>query len=127
MPAVRQATAGEFEPGIGAQMIEVVGVLVTAGDGEHAGAQDVGDAVRDEQWIAWVRDQPREPTGDPHPPLGRAQQHHAAIRGEPSAIEVGGDFLAADRWKQERRGRILGHGGCGSACSGEWMASTPNP
>ncbi len=30
-------------------------------NGEHAGAQDIGDAVRHEQWIARVGDQPRQP------------------------------------------------------------------
>ncbi len=36
--AAGQASAGELEAGVGAQMVEVGGVLVAAGDGEHAGA-----------------------------------------------------------------------------------------
>ena len=38
-------------------MIEVIGVFVAAADGQHARAQDVGDAVRDEQRIARIGDQ----------------------------------------------------------------------
>ena len=95
-------------------MIEVVGVLVAAGDGEHARAQNIGDAVRHQQRIARIGDQRRQPVGDPDTPLGRSQKHHAAIGGDASAIERGGDFLASDGWKPERLSRIVVHGGCGS-------------
>ena len=53
-------------------MIEVVGVLVATGNGQHACAQDIGDAVRHEQWIAWVRDQPGKTIGQPDATLGAA-------------------------------------------------------
>jgi hypothetical protein len=46
-------------------MVEVVGVLVAAGDGEHAGAQDVGDAVRHEQGIARIGNQACQVIGHP--------------------------------------------------------------
>ena len=85
--AIGQAPAGQLEAGIGAQMIEVVGVLIAAGDGEHAGAQNVVDAVRHQQRITRVGDQRRQPLRDPHTPLGSGQKHHAAIRGEAPAIE----------------------------------------
>ncbi len=115
MAAVRQASAGELEAGVGAQMVEVVGILVAASDGEHAGAQDVGHAVRHQGRIARIGDQPRQPVSDPQAPLGSRQQHDAAIGGDPATIKGRGDFLAARGWKQKRRGRIVGHGGCGSA------------
>jgi hypothetical protein len=35
--------------------------------------------------------------GDPQARLDLAQQQHAAVRGEPAAIETGNDFLATDR------------------------------
>ena len=54
---IGQAPAGQLEAGIGAQMIEIVGVLIAAGDREHAGAQNVGDAVRHQQRIARIGDQ----------------------------------------------------------------------
>jgi len=49
-------------------MIEVVGVLITASDSEHAGAQDVIDAVRHPGGIARVGDQRRECNCDPDAP-----------------------------------------------------------
>ena len=51
----------------------------------------------------------------PDTTLGSGQQHDSAIGGDAATIKGGGDFLAADGWRQERRDRIVGHGGCGSA------------
>ena len=62
--AVGQAPAGELEARIGAQVVEVIAILVAAGDGEHAGAQDVSDAVCHERRIARVRDQSSQAGGD---------------------------------------------------------------
>ena len=42
--AVRQPAAGQLERRVGAQDIEVIGILVAAGDGKDAGAQNVADA-----------------------------------------------------------------------------------
>ena len=85
--AIGQTPAGQLEAGIGAQMIEIVGVLIAAGDGEHAGAQDVDDTVRHQQRIARIGNQTRQALGDPDAPLGSSQQHHAAIGGEAATIE----------------------------------------
>jgi len=71
--------------------------------------------VRHEQGVARVGDQAGEAIGDPQTALGGGQQHDAALGGEASAVEVSDDFLAAHGWKQQRRDRIVGHGGCGSA------------
>ena len=112
---VGQPPASELEGGIGAQRIEVVGILVTAADGEDPGADHVGDRVGDAGRIAPVGDQPRQVVGDPKPLLGHAQQHDPAVRGEPSSIEGGGDLLAPDGWKIEAGDRSVDHGGRGSA------------
>ena len=40
--------------GIGPHMVKIVGIFIAARDGEHAGAQDVGSAVRDQHRIARV-------------------------------------------------------------------------
>ena len=53
--AVRQPTAGQFECGVASQMIEVVGILVTAADREHPRAKHVGKAVDDARRIAPIR------------------------------------------------------------------------
>ena len=76
--AVGRAAAGELEAGVGAQMIEVVSILVAAGNGQHAGAQDIGDTVRDEQRIARICDQRRQALGKAQAWFGVGQQHDAA-------------------------------------------------
>ncbi len=65
--------------------------------------------------IARIGDQRRQPIAEAELALGRREQHHSAIRGEPPAIEGGGHLLAADGWKAEGLGRIVVHGGCGAA------------
>ena len=125
-PAVGQASTGELEAGIGAQMIEVVGILVAAGDGEHARAQDVGDAVRHECRVARVGDQRSQPGGDPEAGLDGGEQHDAAIGRHTSTIERGGDFLALHRWQRERQQGIFDHGGCGSVRFGKGWRRHPN-
>jgi hypothetical protein len=62
--AVGQATAGQLEAGIAAQVIEIVAVLIAAGDGEDAGTQNVGEAVPDAGRIARVGDQGGQLVGD---------------------------------------------------------------
>ena len=114
-PSVGQAPAGELEGRVGAQGIEIVGVLVTAADREDAGPDHVGDAVSDAGRIAPVRDQARQPLGDAEPPLRKRQQHDAAVRGKATTVEGGRDFLPSDGWKVEGRDRIVDHGERGTA------------
>ena len=104
---------GELEGRIGAQPVEIIGVLVAAGDRKDSGAQDIGHGVPDPLRIAPVADRRGEPVGQLQAPLGRGQQHNAAVRGDPSAVEGDGDLLASNGWKRERQQRIVGHGGCG--------------
>ena len=83
-------------------MIEVVGILVAAGDGEDAGAQDVGNECG---YRAGSRGSAI--TAASLSPLRAAarlpQQHHAAIRSDAPAVESGGDLLALHGWKRERQ------------------------
>jgi hypothetical protein len=110
---VGQAPAGELEGWIGAQPVEIVAVLIAAGNGEDAGAQDIGHDLGDPLRIAPVPDRRGEPVRQLQAPLGRSQQHDAAVRCDPSAIERGSDLFASNGWKRERQQRIVGHGGCG--------------
>src|ERR1043165_6603448 len=96
-------------------MVEVVSVFVAAGNGKNARAQNVIDAVGHQGWVARVRKQPRQLRGNPQLPLQCAEQQDAAISGDAPAVEAGNQLLAVDRWKTERRDRIVGHGGGGSA------------
>src|SRR5262245_17636750 len=43
--AIRQTSAGELETWIAAQTIEIVGILIAAGDGEHSRASPAADCV----------------------------------------------------------------------------------
>ena len=64
--------------------------------------------------VAPIRDEARQPLGDPEPALGLGQEHDAAVGRQAPAIESGGDLLAANGWKREGGGCIVRHGGCGS-------------
>ena len=64
-----------LSPGIAAQMVEVVGVLLAAGDGQDAGAQDIGQRVDDASRIARVGDLGGQLLGDSDAPLRQSQQH----------------------------------------------------
>ena len=108
-------------------MVEVVGVLIAAGDRQHARAQDVRHAVGYQERVARIGDQRRESPRNPEPALGRGQQQNAAVGRHASAIKGGGDFLAANRWEIERKQGIFGHGGCGSRDCWNGVVSTPNP
>ena len=89
-------------------MVEVVGIRVAASTSQHARAQDVGHAVRHQQRIAPTGDQRCKSLGNAKCPLGGGKQHHAAIRGDASAIERANDFLAFDGWETEAQPVIFG-------------------
>ena len=67
----------------------------------------------DARRIATIGHQTRQTRRDAEPSLGHRKQHHAAIRGKPSAVEIGCDLPAPDGWKRELEGPIVGHGGRG--------------
>ena len=96
---IRQPSAGQLECGIGPQMIEVIGVLVTAADREHASAKHIDKAVHDPRRIAPIREHPGQVIGQTETPLGHRQKHHAPIRGQAPAIEGSCDFLGLNGWK----------------------------
>jgi hypothetical protein len=108
-PAVGQPSTRQLERRIGAQPVKVVAVLITAGNGENAGAQDIGQEMGDPLPIAPVRNHLGEPLGDTEPTLRLGEQHDAAIRSDPSAIKGSGDLLALNSWKAERQQIIVGH------------------
>ncbi len=111
--AIRQPPASELEGRIAVQPVEIVGVLVAARDHEDAGAQNVGHGAREPVRITRIADHRGKPLGQAQALLGRGQQQHAAVRGDPFAVERGCDLFASNGWKRERQQRIVGHGGCG--------------
>ena len=122
--AVGQPPAGELERGIGTQKIQIVGVLVAAGNGEHASADHVGERMRDPRGIAAIGKRAGKPLGDPQAALSHRQQHDTTVRSEAAAVEISCDFLAHDGWKRERRNRSVGHGECGWRAMRVGLAST---
>ena len=96
---VGQPPAGELEGRIVAQSVKVIGVFVATGDRQDAGANNVGQLVRDPARSPRIADHRGEPIGQTKTPLGRGQQHHAAIRGDPSTVERHCDLLACNGWK----------------------------
>lgn len=106
-------------------MVEVVGIRIAAGNREDAGTQDGSHLVRDRRGAAAIRNQSGQRIHQAQPPVGAGQKQHTAIGTEPTAVERGGDLLAADRWQAERQKRILGHGGCGSLRFAKRLVQTP--
>src|SRR6266446_2053506 len=47
--------------------------------------------------------------GDSQPALGLSQEHHAAVRGDPAALEGGAHLFPRNRWQVERQRNILIH------------------
>ena len=94
-----QAPAGELEGRIATQPVEIIGVLIAAGDRENPRPHYIRQAVRDAVRIARIKDHRGKPVGQLQAPLGCSQQHDPAIRGDPAAVERGRDLLACNGWK----------------------------
>ena len=123
--ALRRPADGQLEQGIAAQRVAVVGILVPAGDREHAEAQHRRERVDHQRRVPPVPDAARQPLGQPEPAFGPAQQDQPAVRRDRPTREIGGHLLAACGWKIERERSIFGHGGRGAlVVSGEMRLAT---
>ena len=127
----RSRVPGQLEQRILPKRVAVIGVLIAAGDREHAEAQQGRQRVDHPLRVSPVLDTAGQRLGQAEPALRRAQQDQPAIRRERSAREIGGHFLALHGWKIEREKGILGHGGRGAfVASAEACLLTnfyPNP
>ncbi len=99
-------------------MVEIVGIFITTGDRQDARPQDVGSAMDDAALVAGIGNAVGETPGNPHHPFRLGQQHHAAVRSQPPAIESRRYFLAANGWESETSNAIVSHGGRGTFCPG---------
>ena len=124
--ALRRPAHGQFEQGIGAQGVAVVGILIPAGDREHAEAQHRRERVDHQGRVAPVPDAARQPLGQPEPAFRPAQQDQPAVGRDQPALEIGGHLLASDGWKIEREKGIFGHGGRGAFVAWGEMRLEPN-
>ena len=97
--------------GIAAQGVAVVGILISAGDREHAEAKHRRQRVDHPLRVAPLPDATRQRLGQAEPAFGPAQQDQPAVGRDQPALEIGGHFLASDGWQIERQKDIFGHGG----------------
>ena len=91
--ALRRPAHGQFEEGIAAQGVAVVGILISAGDRnmrKRNRRQRVDHPLR----VAPLPDAARQRLGQAEPALRRAQQHQPAVRRDRPALEIGGYLLA---------------------------------
>ena len=98
---VSAAPASELESGINAQSVEIVGIFISAGNRQDAGADHVRQRVRDAQRVAAIEklQQRANLSAMPQPTVRHREQHDAAIRSQSPAIESGCDRFAANGWK----------------------------
>ena len=113
-PALRRPAGRQLDQGIVAQGVAVVGILVSAGDREHAEAEHRRQAMDHPFRVAPLPDAARQRLGQAEPAFRRAQQDQAAVRRNRTAREIGGHLLALNGWKIEREKGIFGHGGRGA-------------
>ena len=98
-PAVGQPTAGQFERWTAAQAVEVIGVLVAAGNGKNPRPQDRGQRM-----VSRAGSRRSASASSATPPSEVAP-----------AIEGGADFLAPHAWQIEQKAGIVIHGGRGAS------------
>ena len=95
--SIGQAIERELEGGVVAQHGGVVPVFVASRDHQQAEADDLGQAVPDPLRAAGIVETGSQAIGDAEPALDLAQRQHAAIGGQPTAVEAGDQGLAANR------------------------------
>ena len=111
-PAPGQPAGRQLEQRVLAQRIAVIGILMAAGNGQHAEQQHLLNRVADPAGIAPVLHAGRQHARQAQAPVRLPQEQQAAIRRNRAAIEVRGHFLAANGWKIEGKKAIVAHGGC---------------
>lgn len=95
--ALGQAPTGQLERRIEAQHVEVVAILVAAGDGEHARPDHVGVRMGRAGRSARVGQATGKARSKTEPFLDPAQQQHAAVGRQPAAVKTGAQLLVCDR------------------------------
>ena len=85
------------------QRIAIIGVLVARRDRKHPQPKHLLKRVLDALGLAPVPDARRKARRQPELLLDAAQQKHARIRRQLSAVEPNAQFFARNRWKIERQ------------------------
>lgn len=95
------APGGDFEGGVGAQGVVVVGVLVAEGDGEGSMQEEGVLVVSDLAGIAGVMEAGRDVANEADAAFDLLQEEDTGIGGNLAAIEGGDDGFAAEVCKGE--------------------------
>ena len=77
------------------------GAGCAAADAEHAGPNDLIEAMTDARRIAPICQRCRHPLDDADPLLGGPQQQYARVRRLIAAVEINCELLARDGWQVE--------------------------
>ena len=109
--ALRRPAHRQLEQRVGAQVVAIVRILISAGDREHPEPQHRRERVDRPRRVAPLPDAAGQRLGQTKPALRRAQQHKPPVRRDRTAREIGGHLLAAYGWKIEREKGVFGHGG----------------
>ena len=112
-PGGRTAADRDLHQRIMPQPVEVDGILVAARNRRDPRHHHFEHLVLDAARVASIRHCSGKPCAHPKPALRLSQQQQAAIRRLIAAVKINCEFLASDRWKVERKQRIVAHGGCG--------------
>jgi hypothetical protein len=113
LAALRRPPHRQLEQRVRAQGVAIVGIAITAGDGQHAEAEHPGKPVGDQCRVAPIPDTTGQKLRQAEAAFRLAQQHQAAIRGDQASVEGRRHFLAANCWKIEGKKGIVSHGGRG--------------
>ena len=93
---LRTAADRHFHRRIVAQHSVIDAVLVTTTDAEHAGADDLAQAMAHARLVAPVRQRGRQARDDADLLLRRPQQQHTGVRRLVAAVEINCELLAPD-------------------------------
>jgi hypothetical protein len=90
-----------------AKRVEIVGVLVSAGDRRDPDVQYAVEAADSMTRIARIGNAAGKLSGDVQTALRLCEQKDAAVRCQPVPVEGGTDFLTMNGVKRERRKGIV--------------------
>jgi hypothetical protein len=99
----------EFEHGVMAETIGVIGVRVTRGDLINALSQKVPQGMVNIGLMALVVDSGREALGQPNLTVNTPEQEGPKVGGQGASLESGPDGLAGDRRKTQLFWATIGH------------------
>src|SRR5258708_34283426 len=91
-------------------MVEVIAVLVAAGDGEGARRDQLDHLMPDAALVAPIGHGVGESPAHAEPPFSLAQQEQTTVGRLIAALEINCELLALDGWQVERQRRIVNHG-----------------